>query len=160
MRNSSRGAVDPFIVMDVMEAARVAEEAGRHIIHLEVGQPSSAAPEHARAVLAETMKSDPLGYTVALGIPALRARIAQLYGEWYDIDLDPNRVVVTPGSSGGFVLAFTAFFDAGDRLVTGRPGYPSYRQIMKALDIAPASEPPHSFSEKTLDHSAACSRKR
>lgn len=141
MRNSSRGAVDPFIVMDVMEAARVAEEAGRHIIHLEVGQPSSAAPEHARAVLAETMKNDPLGYTVALGIPALRARIAQLYGEWYDIDLDPNRVVVTPGSSGGFVLAFTAFFDAGDRLVTGRPGYPSYRQIMKALDIAPVEIP-------------------
>ena len=116
MRNSSRGAVDPFIVMDVMEAARAAEDSGRHIIHMEVGQPSSPAPAHARAVLAETMTSDPLGYTVALGLPALRQRIARLYGEWYNVDLDPARVVVTPGSSGGFILAFTAMFDAGDRV--------------------------------------------
>ncbi|GGG74709.1 aminotransferase [Salipiger pallidus] len=137
MRNSSRGAVDPFIVMDVMEAARAAEEAGRHIIHMEVGQPSSPAPEHARKVLADTMKTDPLGYTVALGIPELRTRIAQLYGEWYDVDLDPARVVVTPGSSGGFVLAFTALFDAGDKVALGMPGYPSYRQILKALDLQP-----------------------
>ncbi|MBY6004741.1 aminotransferase class I/II-fold pyridoxal phosphate-dependent enzyme [Salipiger bermudensis] len=141
MRNSSRGAVDPFIVMDVMEAARAAEEAGRHIIHMEVGQPSSPAPAHARAVLAETMKSDPLGYTVALGLPALRQRIARLYGEWYDVDLDPARVVVTPGSSGGFILAFTAMFDAGDRVALGMPGYPSYRQILKALDLVPVEVP-------------------
>ncbi len=141
MRNSSRGAVDPFIVMDVMEAARVAEEAGRHIIHMEVGQPSSPAPAHARAVLAETMTSDPLGYTVALGLPALRQRIARLYGEWYNVDLDPARVVVTPGSSGGFILAFTAMFDAGDRVALGMPGYPSYRQILKALDLVPVEVP-------------------
>ncbi|MBN9675726.1 pyridoxal phosphate-dependent aminotransferase [Salipiger bermudensis] len=141
MRNSSRGAVDPFIVMDVMEAARAAEEAGRHIIHMEVGQPSSPAPAHARAVLAETMTSDPLGYTVALGLPALRQRIARLYGEWYNVDLDPARVVVTPGSSGGFILAFTAMFDAGDRVALGMPGYPSYRQILKALDLVPVEVP-------------------
>ncbi|WP_370244510.1 pyridoxal phosphate-dependent aminotransferase [Salipiger sp.] len=141
MRNSSRGAVDPFIVMDVMEAARAAQEAGRHIIHMEVGQPSSPAPAHARAVLAETMTSDPLGYTVALGLPALRQRIARLYGEWYNVDLDPARVVVTPGSSGGFILAFTAMFDAGDRVALGMPGYPSYRQILKALDLVPVEVP-------------------
>ncbi len=137
MRNSSRGAVDPFIVMDVMEQARAAEAAGRHIIHMEVGQPSSPAPEAARKALAAAMESDALGYTVALGIPELRARIARLYGEWYDVDLDPNRVVVTPGSSGGFILAFSAFFDAGDRVALGAPGYPSYRQILKALDLRP-----------------------
>ncbi|MGR3378180.1 pyridoxal phosphate-dependent aminotransferase [Salipiger abyssi] len=141
MRNSSRGAVDAFIVMEVMEAARAAEEAGRHIVHMEVGQPSSGAPAHARNVLAETMKTDPLGYTMSLGLPELRARIARHYGEWYDVDLDPARVVVTPGSSGGFVLAFTALFDAGDNVVVGRPGYPSYRQIMKALDIRPLEIP-------------------
>ena len=141
MRNSSRGAVDPFIVMDVMEAARAAEDSGRHIIHMEVGQPSSPAPAHARAVLAETMTSDPLGYTVALGLPALRQRIARLYGEWYNVDLDPARVVVTPGSSGGFILAFTAMFDAGDRVALGMPGYPSYRQILKALDLVPVEGP-------------------
>ncbi|WP_226623793.1 pyridoxal phosphate-dependent aminotransferase [Alloyangia pacifica] len=137
MRNSSRGAVDPFIVMDVMEQARAAEAAGRHIIHMEVGQPSSPAPEVARKALAQAMEHDALGYTVALGIPELRARIARLYGDWYDVDLNPNRVVVTPGSSGGFILAFSALFDAGDRVALGAPGYPSYRQILKALDLRP-----------------------
>jgi aspartate/methionine/tyrosine aminotransferase len=137
MRNSRRGSVDPFIVMDVMEAARQAEAGGRHIIHMEVGQPGTAAPEAARDALARAMRDDPLGYTVALGLPQLRARIARLYGDWYNIDLDPARVVVTPGSSGGFVLAFTALFDAGDRVALGAPGYPSYRQILKALDLVP-----------------------
>ncbi|SHH23699.1 pyridoxal phosphate-dependent aminotransferase [Marivita hallyeonensis] len=137
MRNSRRGAVDPFIVMDVMEAARQAEDAGRHIIHMEVGQPGTPAPARARQALADAMKDDALGYTVALGLPSLRKRIAQLYGEWYDVDLDPARVVVTPGSSGGFILAFTALFDAGDRIALGAPGYPSYRQIMKSLDLMP-----------------------
>mgnify|MGYP000644939683 CR=1 FL=1 len=137
MRSSRRGAVDAFIVMDVMEAARQAEDAGRHIIHMEVGQPGTPAPEGARAALASALQTDPLGYTVALGLPALRARIARLYGDWYDVDLDPARVVVTPGSSGAFILAFTALFDAGDRVGIGAPGYPSYRQILKALDLEP-----------------------
>ena len=137
MRNSSRGDVDPFIVMDVMEAARAAEEAGRHIIHMEVGQPGTPAPAAARQALARAMEGDALGYTVALGLPALRARIARLYGDWYNVDLDPARVVVTSGSSGGFVLAFTALFDAGDRVALGAPGYPSYRQILRALDLVP-----------------------
>ncbi|MDQ2092550.1 pyridoxal phosphate-dependent aminotransferase [Rhodalgimonas zhirmunskyi] len=137
MRNSRRGAVDPFIVMDVMEAARQAEEAGRHIIHMEVGQPSTPAPRGARATLTDAMKSDPMGYSVALGLPALRRRIARLYGEWYNVDLDPGRVIVTSGSSGAFLLAFTALFDAGERVGVGAPGYPSYRQILKALDVVP-----------------------
>jgi aspartate/methionine/tyrosine aminotransferase len=137
MRNSRRGEVDPFIVMDVMEAARAAEEAGHHIIHMEVGQPSTPAPLGAREALANIMSGDSLGYTVALGLPALRKRIAQLYGEWYNVDLDWNRVVVTPGSSGAFILAFTALFDAGQRVGVGEPGYPSYRQILRALDLEP-----------------------
>lgn len=137
MRNSSRSAVDPFIVMDVMEAARKAEEAGRHIIHMEVGQPSTGAPRGAKAALARALEEDALGYTVALGIPALRARIARMYREWYNVDLDPNRVVVTSGSSGAFLLAFTALFDSGDRVGIGAPGYPSYRQILHALGLTP-----------------------
>ncbi len=137
MRNSTRGAVDPFIVMDVMEAARQAEAEGRHIIHMEVGQPGTPAPAGARDALAKAMQDDALGYTVALGIPALRARIARLYGDWYNVDLNPERVVVTPGSSGAFLLAFSAFFDAGDRIAMGAPGYPSYRQIMKAMSLTP-----------------------
>ena len=141
MRNSRRGEVDPFIVMDVMEAARAAEAAGRHIVHMEVGQPGTPAPAAARAALAQAMEAGPLGYTVALGLPELRARIARLYGEWYGLDLDPARVVVTAGSSGAFVLAFTALFDAGERVGIGAPGYPSYRQILRALDLEPVDIP-------------------
>ena len=137
MRNSTRANVDPFIVMDVMEAARKAEEAGRHIIHMEVGQPGTGAPKGATEALACAMQDDALGYTVALGLPALRKRIAQMYGEWYNVDLNPDRVVITPGSSGGFILAFTALFDSGDRVGIGAPGYPSYRQILRALGMVP-----------------------
>ena len=137
MRNSTRSQVDPFIVMDVMEAARQAEAAGRHIIHMEVGQPGTGAPKGAMQALAGQLESDSLGYTVALGLPALRQRIAQLYGEWYDVDLNPERVVVTPGSSGAFLLSFTALFDSGDRVGIGAPGYPSYRQILKSLGLTP-----------------------
>lgn len=137
MKTSRRSVVDPFIVMDVMETARRAEAAGEHIIHMEVGQPGTPAPTGARAGLAATMEENALGYTVALGLPELRARIAQLYQDWYGIELDPARVVVTSGSSAGFILAFTALFDAGDRVGLGEPGYPSYRQILSALDLVP-----------------------
>ncbi|KNX42478.1 Aspartate aminotransferase [Roseovarius tolerans] len=137
MRNSTRSKVAPFIVMDVMEAARRAEAGGRHIIHMEVGQPGTPAPSGARDALARAMEREAMGYTVALGLPELRARIARLYHEWYGVDLNPDRVVITPGSSGAFILAFTALFDTGDRVGIGAPGYPSYRQILRALDLVP-----------------------
>ncbi len=137
MKNSTRSKVDPFIVMDVMEAARRAEAGGRHIIHMEVGQPGTGAPRGATRALSDAMEQNALGYTVALGLPALRARIARMYGERYGIDLDPGRVVVTSGSSGAFILAFTALFDTGDRVGIGAPGYPSYRQILSALGMVP-----------------------
>jgi aspartate/methionine/tyrosine aminotransferase len=137
MRVSRRGQVDPFIVMDVMEAARAAEAAGRSIIHMEVGQPGTPAPARARAALATAMEQGALGYTVALGLPELRAGIAALYLRWYGVDLDPARVIVTSGSSAGFLLAFTALFEAGDRVGLGEPGYPSYRQILRALSLEP-----------------------
>ena len=132
---SARSQVDPFIVMDVMEQARALEAAGRSIVHMEVGQPGTPAPAAARAGLVRAMEDGALGYTVALGLPELRARIARLYAEWYGVDLDPGRVVVTAGSSAAFLLAFTALFDAGDRVGLGLPGYPSYRQILKALSL-------------------------
>ena len=136
MRNSIRGEVDPFIVMDVMEAARRAEQDGRHIIHMEVGQPGTGAPADARARLASELDA-PLGYTVALGLPELRARIARHYADTYGVDLDPNRVVVTSGASGAFVLAFSALFDNAARVGLGLPCYPSYRQILKAMGLSP-----------------------
>ncbi len=137
MRKSSRGDVSPFIVMDVMEAARRLEDAGRSIIHMEVGQPGTGAPKGALAALERAMASDPLGYTVALGRPDLRARISQLYRDWYRIEVPAERIVITTGSSAGFVLAFTTLFDAGDRVAVGEPGYPSYRNILRALDLVP-----------------------
>ena len=137
MRQSRRSEVDPFIVMDVMEAAAKAERAGRHIIHMEVGQPGTPAPVGARQALAKAMEAGSLGYTVALGIPELRERIAGLYATRHGIELSPDRVVVTAGSSGAFLLAFTALFDAGDRVALGAPGYPSYRQILSALSLTP-----------------------
>ncbi|MDK8871547.1 pyridoxal phosphate-dependent aminotransferase [Paracoccus sp. SSJ] len=140
MRQSRRGQVDPFIVMDVMEAARKAEAEGRRIIHMEVGQPSTPAPQGACRALAAALDR-PLGYTVALGLPELRRGIAGLYKRWYGLDLDPRRVVVTPGSSGAFILAFSALFDAGERVALGEPGYPSYRQILRAMSLTPVGIP-------------------
>ncbi|WP_439156552.1 pyridoxal phosphate-dependent aminotransferase [Yoonia sp.] len=140
MRHSTRGDVDPFIVMDVMEAARQAEAEGRHIIHMEVGQPGTGAPAVARALLAEEL-ANPLGYTVGLGLPELRARIAQHYGDWYGVDLDPARVVITSGASGAFLLAFSALFDNGERVGLGTPCYPSYRQILRAVGLTPVDIP-------------------
>ncbi len=137
MKNSTRGSVDPFIVMDVMEAARRLEAGGRHIIHMEVGQPSTPAPKAALDVLSKSMTSSPMGYTVALGLPELRRKIAKLYERWYDLSISPDRVVVTSGSSAAFLLSFTSLFDSGDRVGIGAPGYPSYRQILKALGLVP-----------------------
>ncbi len=85
------------------------------------------------------MEKGPLGYTVALGRPDLRAAIAALYGEWYDVDLDPGRVILTSGASGGFILAFSALYDAGDRVGLGEPCYPSYRQILTAMSLEPVA---------------------
>jgi len=151
MQTASRADIDPFIVMDVMEAARRAEAAGRSVIHLEVGQPSTPAPETARRRLAAALDQDALGYTVALGLPELRAGIAGLYRRWYGVELDPERVVVTCGSSGAFLLAFTALFDAGARVGVTEPGYPSYRQILKALDCVPVGVPTREASRHVLE---------
>lgn len=141
MRSSRRGQVDPFIVMDVMEQARALEASGRSVIHMEVGQPGTPAPAGARQALARAMEAGPLGYTVALGLPELRAGIAGLYRRWYGVDLNPDRVVVTAGSSAAFLLSFTTLFDAGDRVGLGEPGYPSYRQILRALSLTPVGLP-------------------
>ena len=137
MKHSVRGNIDPFIVMDVMEKARKAEENGRKIIHLEVGQPSTAIPFEALKRTSYIMERNPLGYTVALGLPELRKKISGLYGRWYNVDLDPARVVITSGSSGAFILSFISLFDVAARVGIGAPGYPSYRQILKSLGMLP-----------------------
>jgi aspartate/methionine/tyrosine aminotransferase len=108
---------------------------------MEIGQPGTPAPAAARAALARAMQDEPLGYTVALGLPALRAGIAALYRRWYGLDIDPARVIVTAGASGAFVLAFAALFDPGEAVALGLPGYPSYRHILQAMGLRPAGFP-------------------
>ena len=137
MKISNRSNVDSFIVMDVMEQARLEEQAGRKIVHMEVGQPGTPAPKGAIKALSKKMNTEPLGYTVALGLPFLRLKISELYKKWYNLELNPDRVIVTSGSSGAFLLAFTSLFDKGSKVGIGAPGYPSYRQILKALEIDP-----------------------
>ncbi len=137
MKISRRSVVDPFIVMDVMEAARKREAAGGDVIHMEVGQPGTPAPRRAIEALDREMRRDPLGYTVALGLPALRERIAKLYKDRHGLNISPDRVVITTGSSAGFLLSFLTLFDACDRVAIADPGYPSYRNILKALNLEP-----------------------
>lgn len=131
-------AVAPFLAMDVMRDANARGRAGEDIIHLEVGQPSASAPRPVLEAAREASARERLGYTDALGLPALRERIARHYAESYRVTVDPERVVVTTGSSGGFLLAFLALFDPGARVALAEPTYPAYRNILQALGIAPA----------------------
>tara|TARA_Y100000590_G_scaffold211809_1_gene240039 strand:+ start:138 stop:1292 length:1155 start_codon:yes stop_codon:yes gene_type:complete len=137
MKKSKRSYVDPFIVMDVMESARKAEALGKKIIHMEVGQPGTPAPKIAKDYLTKEITNNNLGYTVTLGLPELRQRISKLYGEWYNVDLNSNRIIITTGSSGAFILSFSSLFDVGDRVGIGSPSYPSYRQILKSQSLVP-----------------------
>jgi aspartate/methionine/tyrosine aminotransferase len=130
-------AVPAFMVMDVMAAAGRLEAQGRRIIHMEVGQPAVGAPSSAIAAARAALTSGPLGYTEALGVGSLRKRIAQSYSDWHGLDIDPARVIVTTGSSAGFMLAFLAAFAAEDRVAVALPGYPPYRHILSALGCEP-----------------------
>ena len=134
---SARSCIQGFMVMDVMRAAAAREACGRDVIHMEVGQPATPAPKAARLAAAKALECQTLGYTMALGLDPLRARIAQLYKDWYNVDVAPERVIVTTGSSGAFVLAFLALFDRGARVALASPGYPCYRHILSALDCVP-----------------------
>ena len=138
LQPSARSAVPPFMVMDVVAAAARLEAQGRRIIHMEVGQPAAGAPVTAIAA-ARGALSSPLRYTETLGIASLRRRIARAYAEWHELDIDPARIVVTTGSSAGFILAFLAAFEPGDRVAVPLPGYPPYRHILAALGCEPVA---------------------
>jgi aspartate/methionine/tyrosine aminotransferase len=134
---SARSEIASFIVMDVMSAAAAAEADGRDVVHMEVGQPGTSAPEAARKAAALALEQDRLGYTLATGNVALRQRIAQHYKERYGVTVPYERIVVTSGSSAGFVLAFLSLFDTGAGLALPSPGYPCYRQVATALGLNP-----------------------
>ena len=148
LKVARRGTVPPFIVMDVMTAAAERERSHGDVLHLEVGQPSTPAPKGVIEAAHRALGSEVLGYTVALGIPPLRQAISDHYRRIYDADLPAGRIVVTTGSSGGFILAFLSAFDVGDRVALAAPGYPAYRNILHAVGaevVELATEPEHRF---------------
>jgi len=137
LQPSARSDVPPFMVMDVMAAAARLEAQGRRIVHMEVGQPAAGAPATAIAAVRAALGAAPHGYTETLGVASLRRRIARAYAEWHGLDVDPERILVTTGSSAGFMLAFLAAFETGDRVAVAVPGYPPYRHILTALGCEP-----------------------
>lgn len=148
LKVSQRAGVSPFIVMDVMRAANERAAAGGDVLHLEVGQPGHGAPEGAIRAAERALRSERLGYTEACGIPELRERIARHYHEAYGVSVNPERVMVTTGSSAAFMLAFVGAFDVGDRVALAAPGYPAYRNILSALGLEPVwleTGPEHRF---------------
>ena len=138
---SRRGGIDPFIVLQVLRAAGERAAAGKAVFPLQIGQPSTPAPAGAREAAKAAIDGRVLGYTDAPGIDALRRRIALHYREHYGEEVAPERVFVTTGSSGGFVLAFLAAFDAGARVVLTDPSYPCYRNMLGALGIETVQVP-------------------
>ena len=141
MKVSKRGAVPPFYVMEVMKAAARREAEGKDVLHLEVGQPSTKAPQGVIDAATRALREERLGYTDALGIPELRTRIARHYRDYYGVRVPAERIAVTTGSSGAFLLSFLASMDAGDRLALAEPGYPAYRNILTSLDIEAVGVP-------------------
>jgi aspartate/methionine/tyrosine aminotransferase len=137
--SSRRSDIPSFMVMDVVAAAARLEAAGTHVVHMEIGQPAAPAPKTAIAAAQAALTSHLLGYTEALGLTSLRARIARHYLERHGRGIDPSRVVVTTGSSAGFMLAFLAMFETGDRVAVAVPGYPPYRHILSALGCEPVA---------------------
>jgi aspartate/methionine/tyrosine aminotransferase len=131
--------VAPFLAMDVLAAAAAKERRGGSVVHMEVGQPSAPAPRAAREAAKAALEAGRIGYTEALGIAPLRERIARHYRESYGVEVAPERVIATTGSSAGFVLAFLSLFDPSDRVAITAPGYPAYRNILEALDLAPTA---------------------
>ncbi|WP_313673806.1 pyridoxal phosphate-dependent aminotransferase [Mycolicibacterium sp.] len=133
MNIARRAGIPPFYVMDVWLAAAERQRTHGDLVNLSAGQPSAGAPAPVLAAAQQALQSGPLGYTVALGIPELRQAIADSYARKFGLDVGVDDVVLTTGSSGGFLLTFLACFDAGDRVAIASPGYPCYRNILTAL---------------------------
>lgn len=133
MTPSLRSGIPPFYVMDVWLAAAERQRTHGDLVNLSAGQPSAGAPTAVREAAVAALNRNELGYSVALGIPELRAAIADSYQKRHALAVDPDDVVITTGSSGGFLLAFLACFDPGDRVAIASPGYPCYRNILTAL---------------------------
>jgi aspartate/methionine/tyrosine aminotransferase len=137
MKISARADVAPFYAMEVLKAANEKAARGDSVLHLEVGEPGRGAPAGAIAAAHAALDGGGIGYTEAFGLMDLRRRIARYYQETHGVDIPLDRIAVTTGSSGGFVLSLITAFDVGDRVALGVPCYPAYRNMFKALGIEP-----------------------
>ncbi|NMD46208.1 MAG: aminotransferase class I/II-fold pyridoxal phosphate-dependent enzyme [Propionibacterium sp.] len=129
---SVRGGVEPFHVMEVLKAVAARRLSHDDVVLLCVGQPSTPAPAPVLDAAARALRADTLGYTEAGGTLDFRRAIAAHYADRYRLAVDPGEIVVTTGSSGGFLLTLLAAFDPGDLVAITRPGYPAYRNDIVA----------------------------
>jgi aspartate/methionine/tyrosine aminotransferase len=135
LKIAERGVIPPFIVMDVMRAANERAATGKDVLHLEVGQPSTSAPKAVIEAAKKALDQDLLGYTDALGVPPLRERLAVYYNDYYGLTVPTERIIITTGSSGAFMLSFLAVFEHGDKVGLASPSYPAYKNILRALGV-------------------------
>lgn len=146
-------AIEPFQVMDVMARAHALEAAGRRVVHMEIGEPDFTAPEAVVEAGVRALREGRTAYTAALGLPALRETIAAYYARCFGVALDPARVAVTAGASGGLLLTLALYVDPGDEILVPDPGYPGYRHFVRAFEGVPRplALPAQTHYQPTLD---------
>lgn len=137
IKPSNRSVVEPFRAMEIVASATKLIQSGQDVVMMCVGQPSAPAPKTARDAAKAAIENGRIGYTEAGGIKQLRLRIAKHYKDHYGIEIDPSRVIITTGSSTGFTLSFISLFETGARVAIPAPGYPAYRNILRALSMEP-----------------------
>ena len=132
---SKRGQVSNFIVMDLFDEARTLSKKGKKIIHFEAVQPTERLPQKAFNEALKKIKKTNVSYTSPLGLDILRKKISNYYLKKYKIKINHNKIVITFGSSGAFILAFLSCFDKGDTIGVTVPNYPAYKNMLKAFDL-------------------------
>jgi len=157
MQVAQRSNVPPFHVMDLLAAAQRRQVSHGDLVNFVAGQPSTGAPKAVRAEARRLLDEETLGYTVATGVPGLREAVAAHHRRTTGIDVSLDDVVITTGSSGGFLLAFLSAFEPGDRVVMARPGYPCYRNVLTALgcEVVEIECGPETRFQPTVDQLAA-----
>ena len=132
---SIRSNVSPFYVMNLLEKAKKMELENKKVYHLELGEPQMKTPDLIKDEVQRLVKKGIAGYTPSNGIYPLRKKISEYYKRKYQVEVSEDRVFITTGSSGAFLLSFLLNFDKGDRVAIFNPVYPAYRNILKSLDI-------------------------
>jgi len=129
--------IQPFEVMEVLSRAHALEAQGRRVIHMEIGEPDFTTPDPVVEAGVLALREGRTAYTAALGLPELREAIAQHYARRYGIELPASRVAVTEGASGALLLLLALYVNPGDEILVPDPGYPGYRQFVRAFEGAP-----------------------